>query len=389
MYSALGRTGEGLESVAPRRKLRRPPKLREASLKDYDQIALLGSRYGFKARSYEEWSHLWLGNPLYREMQADWSIGWVLEDENNRIVGSMENIPLSYEFEGRRILAASGRAWVAEPEYRSASLLLLDHVINQPRADLYLNNTVGVTSMAAVSVFQCERVPMGVWNEAAFWITHYRGFLESLLTLKHYRLARPLSYPLSAAVFLKDLLTKRALGAADVEVRACAAFDERFDDFWVDLKRSRPHLLWAVRTREVLEWHYKYALLNNRLWIATVVDGPRLIAYALFDRLDTPELGLKQVRLVDFQSLDGGTALLSPLLSWALRKCRDEGIHMLENVGRWLEKGELLDIIAPYRRRLRTWMYFFRANDPGLAQGLRDARAWAPSLFDGDASLAG
>ena len=62
---------------------------------------------------------------------------------------------------------------------------------------------------------------------------------------------------------------------------------------------------------------------------------------------------------------------------------------MLENVGRWLEKGELLDKIAPYRRRLPIWTYVYRANDPGLAESLRDRRAWAPTLFDGDASLVG
>ncbi len=385
----MDRTAEGLKSGESRRKRGRGPTLREASFKDYDRIARLEFRYGFRAKSYEAWSHLWLGNPLYREVRAGWSIGWVLEDDSNQIVASIGNIPLLYEFEGRRILATSGRGWVAEPAYRSASLLLLDYVINQRHVDLYLDNTVNVASTAPLSFFQCPRVPVGVWSESAFWITHYQGFLEAFLTLKNSPLAKPLSYPLSAAVFLKERLTNRAFPADDVEVKACPAFDDRFDDFWVDLKSASPHLLLAVRTREVLEWHYKYSLLNNWLWIATIVDGPRLVAYAIFDRIDRPRLGLKQVRLVDFQSLDGGTALLSPLLAWALRKCKDEGIHMLENVGRWLEKGELLDKIAPYRRRLPIWTYVYRANDPGLAESLRDRRAWAPTLFDGDASLVG
>jgi hypothetical protein len=367
----------------------RGPTIRRASFKDYDQIALVESRYALQVKSYEEWSHLWLGNPLYRELQTDWSIGWVLEDDNHHIVGAMENIPLLYEFQGRRIVAASGRAWVAEPEYRSASLLLLDHVINQPHVDLYLNSTVSASSAAAVGALQCTRVPAGVWDEAAFWITHYQGFAECFLARKNYALAKPLSYPLSAAVFLKERLRKKALGASDVEITACPGFDERFDDFWMDLKRCSPHLLLAVRTREVLEWHFKYALLNNRLWIATVLDGPRIAAYAIFDRRDRTDIGLKRVRLVDFQSLDGGIALLVPLLSWAVRKCRDEGTHVLESVGRWLEKGELLDLIAPYRRRLPTWRYFYRANNAGLAESLRDRRAWTPSLFDGDASLLG
>jgi hypothetical protein len=383
----VDRTAESQQSAEPRRKPRRGPRLRAASFKDHEQIEGLGSRYGFTAMSYEQWKHLWLGNPAYRHVQSRWSIGWVLEDENGRIVGWMGNIPASYEFEGRTLLAAASHRWVAEPEYRSAALMLLDRVIDQAGVDLFVSTTVSPNSTPGVNAFQCLRVPVGVWDESAFWITHYRGFLESFLALKSYPLAKPLSYPLSAAVFLKDRLTRKAWGAADVEVKACPAFDERFDEFWVELKRRNPHLLLAVRTREMLEWHYNAQLLSHRLWITTVVDGSRLIAYAVFDRRDRPNIGLKRLRLVDFQSLDGGPALLLPLLSWALRKCREDGIHVLECFGRWLEKGELLDTIAPYRRRLPNWRFVYRANDPGVAESLKDPRVWAPTLYDGDASL--
>lgn len=374
------------QAPAARRRAR-PPRLREASFEDHERIASLESRYDLVPKSYAEWSHLWLGNPLYRELQAGWSIGWVLEDETHQIVGSMGNIPLPYEFEGRRILVASGRAWVAEPAYRTASLLLLDHVINQRGVDLYLNNTVSATSAAAVTTLECTPVPAGRWDESVFWITHYQRFCEVYLTGNNWRFARPLSYPLSAAVCLRDWLKTKALRPGDVEVRACSGFDERFDDFWADSKRDNPHLLLAVRTREMLEWHYKYALLNGRLWIAAVVDGRRLVAYATFARKDDPRWGVKRVRLVDFQSLAGGTALLPPVLAWAVSKCHDEGIHSLEVVGRWLDKGEVLETVAPYRKKLPCWKFVYRASDARLAEGLSNPRAWAPSLFDGDASL--
>jgi hypothetical protein len=363
-------------------------KFREASFKDHEQIASLESRYGLVSKKYDEWSHLWLGNPVYRERRADWSIGWVLEDDHHQIVGTMGNIPLLYEFEGRRILAASGRHWVAEPAYRSASLILLDRLVNQKNVDLFLNNTVSArAAAAALDVFGCPRVPVGVWDESRFWITHYQGFSESVLNWKEYPFSKPLSYPLAAALVLKECLGKAKLRESDVEVTVCSGFDERFDDFWEGLKSSNPHRLLAVRTREILDWHYKHALLDDRLWIMAVVDGGRLVAYATFERKDKPEVGLKRMSLVDYQSLDGSTGLLLPLLSRALKKCRDEGIHALENIGRWLENGELIETVAPYRRKLPAWSYVYRANEPGLAERLKDPRVWAPSLFDGDASL--
>jgi hypothetical protein len=363
-------------------------KLCAASFKDHEQIASLESRFGLIAKNHDEWSHLWLGNPVYRELGRDWKIGWVLKDHDGRVVGAIANIPLMYEFEGRRILVASGRNWVVEPMYRSAALVLLDMVVNQKHVDLYLNNSIGKASAAAaLDVFGCPRVPVGLWDDSRFWIARYRGFTESFLTWKNYPLAKPLSYPLAAAVFLRERFTKTGIRESDVRVTACSGFDERFDDFWETFKGRNPHLLLAVRTRELLEWHYKYGLLEDRVWIMTVVDGSRLLAYATFERRDKPEFRLKRLTLVDFQSLDGTTALLLPLLSRALKKCREEGIHALEAIGMWLENGDVIEKAAPYRRNLGVWTYVYRANDPELAESLKDRRAWAPSLFDGDASL--
>jgi len=361
--------------------------VREARFADHAQIASLETRFGLLAKSYAEWSHLWLGNPVYRELRRDWPIGWVLEDRDRRIVGTMGNIPLPYQFAGRSILAASGRHWVAQPGYRGAALELLDRLVNQRHVPLYVNNTVSALAAAAVDAFGCPRVPVGVWDQTAFWITRHVGFCESFLRWKKYPFARMLSRPLAAATFLKERLGKAALGGSDVHVDDCSGFDQRFDDFWEAFTRTHRHLLLAVRTREMLQWHYHYALLDRRLWILTVTDGCRLLAYATFERKDKPEAGLTRMLLVDFQSLDGSTALLPPLLARALEKCRENGIHVLEHMGRWLEPGDVIDAAAPYRRKLSAWCFVYRAHDSALASQLNDRRAWAPSLYDGDASL--
>jgi hypothetical protein len=60
---------------------------------------------------------------------------------------------------------------------------------------------------------------------------------------------------------------------------------------------------------------------------------------------------------------------------------------MLENVGAWLGKGELIDRLAPHRRQLSTWTFAYRASTPCLAERLQDQNVWAPTLFDASASL--
>src|SRR5690242_654798 len=79
------------------------PVIREASLEDYPQIALLAKHYGLEIKSYEEWRHLWLNNPLYLARQKDWPVGWVLEVPDGQIVGYLGNIPLLYEYCGKQI----------------------------------------------------------------------------------------------------------------------------------------------------------------------------------------------------------------------------------------------------------------------------------------------
>lgn len=400
-------TGIGRQSGAPANVMQTQSSLgarvREAQFEDYEQIRSLESRFGLAVKSHDAWVHLWKGNPLYRELKPDWPIGWVLENGDGKIVGSMGNIPLWYEFDGRRVIVASGRHWVADPAYRSVAIVLLHNLISQRRIDLYLNTTVSDVSVPAVVALGCSRAPAGVWDEVAYWITNYSGCLKSVMVARN-SFASPLwkgswthlkaigtqlsglPIRLCSAAALKNRLRKKAVLKPDIEVVACAEFDDRFDRFWEELRGKNRQVLLAVRSRESLEWHFKQAAEENRLWITTIVDGSRLIAYAIFCKVSNLSTGIKQVKLVDYQSLDNRPTMLEPILAWTLEKCRSEGIHMLEHTGRWLEKGEFFDA-APYRRKLPAWQYFYRVHNPTLGQQLGNKHTWAPSLFDGDATL--
>jgi len=143
----------------------------------------------------------------------------------------------------------------------------------------------------------------------------------------------------------------------------------------------------GVRSREVLEWHFGSALRHNKTWIVTASKGFDLTAYAIFNRYDNPRYGLRRMRLVDFQTLDGETDILGPMLSWALKRCRGEGIDMLESIGFCRDKRNIIKKFAPYERKLPCWLYFYKTTDERLAERLSEPSTWDPSQFDGDASL--
>jgi hypothetical protein len=362
-------------------------RIRPATFADYPQIAALSARYGLNSKNTEEWMHLWRDNPVYVGLPS-WTIGWVLETASEEIVGHIANIPSHLEFKGRRLLAASGGGLVVDEHYRSYSFALFSQYCNQFAPDLFLNTSVNANGMPLHQLFHFLPVPSGAWNRASFWVTNYPNFASRMLMQKQWPLW--LTYPTAAAVAIKDSLRPHVSAKikSGLELNLRDRFDADFDEFWRSLSDRSSSVL-GVRSRETLDWHFKYALQNGTAWIATITRGKQLLAYAAFLRQDNHEVGLNRMRLVDFQALDRDPEHLVPMIALALKKCRAQEIHMLEAIGFAPDKQRVLSRIAPHQRELPCWLYFYKSNkkDLQLAEQLRDPAAWDPSSFDGDGSL--
>ena len=369
----------------------KPPKLREVRFDDYSQVAALALKFGLDADDFPAWKNLWMDNPTFREIKVRFPMGWVLETADGSIAGYLGNVPMRYELEGRRILVATGRSWVVDAAYRPYSLLLMGTYFQQANVDLFLTTSVNSQSAVPLSVFQWVRVPKGAWDRTLFWITDPRGFSESYFRKKEWPAAKLLSYPLSLGISVRDHVRGDRFPKTgnDFVPVSCRAFDDRFDAFWTALKKRKFKLLLAVRDRETLEWHFRFALLNNFAWVYTLEDSGGPIAYAVFLRQDRRLVGLKRVSLVDFQCLEQekAPALFTAMLRAAFERCRQESVHMLELTGLTPLLEECAERATPHRRQLPSWMYFYKTNDRILSEKLLDANVWEPSVFDGDSPV--
>ena len=117
-------------------------RFREAKFDDYGQIAELQARYGMETETCEAWIHLWADNPACQGF-PDWPIGWLLENEENRVVGYIGNLPRRYQLGSRNVIVTSTRGLVVDERYRSYSVPLLSLFFNQKQVDLFLDTTVG------------------------------------------------------------------------------------------------------------------------------------------------------------------------------------------------------------------------------------------------------
>lgn len=374
---------------APQKSLR-PPKLREARFDDYTQIAALASRFDLHTESYPAWTHLWTNNPASRALQIDVPIGWVLDIGDGAIGGYLGNIPMAYELQGRRFLAATTRAWVVDTPYRSYSPLLLATYFQQRNVDLFLSTTVNPLSEPAYSSFQSSRLPVGAWDRTLFWITNYKGFVASYLRKINTTIAGPLSHPLAAGLFVRDsIMRSRLANTSAVTVQLTSSFDDSFQSFWEALRTKKSDTLMADRSRDSLDWHFKFALQQKRAWILTIAGKSGLVAYAIFLRHDFLQVGLTRMRLVDFQCIepDKSLDLLTAMLATAIDRCRQESIHMFELVGVTPALERKLQSCSPHARPLGSWLAYYKAKHPALAEALKNPDVWEPSLFDGDSSL--
>lgn len=364
-----------------------PPKMRFATLDDYERIAQLEASQGLGTMPAADWRNLWVNNPLWPRLHDRWPVGWLFEDAAGRLVGSLVNIPSFYTFRGRELICANGRGWVSTPEYRGYSLQLMSEYFDQPGADLFMNSTVALNAAPVLSALS-QRVPLGDFQSSAFWITSYRGFAKKVLRKLFGPTAALLGHPAALGLWVKDQVSAKSLPAPSksVTVEFADGFDSGFDAFWKELVQHNTDKLLAFRDRPSLAWHFGYHRRVGRLWIMTAARTGLLRAYGIFRRHDGAD-EISRMQLVDYQTLEPEEDLLPGLLQVALQRCATENLFALEQVGCGIPKRRSFDNYAPHRHRFECWRFYFQAADPAIRAELSRPEVWDPSIFDGDASF--
>ncbi len=369
-------------------------KVREAFFNDLrDVVALMGRNdIEFRDKTLEEWEHLWKDNPVIKNSGITWPIGWVLEAENKGIVGFFGNIPVAYELKEKRLIAAVASSWVVDKAHRNYSMLLVNSYFSQRSADLFLNATANYTAgRVFFDLFKAKKMPQGSYNTVYFRILNYQRFILSATIKKRLSFGKTLTPPLSLLVQGFDKLAGRTFEDYNIKglegKELClSCFDERFDEFWKSL-RTRYNRFLCVRDSQSLNWHFRYATLNKKIWIFAIEKKSKIISYAIFLRQDNPKIGLRRVRLIDFQTIDDNPSFLVKMMASGLRRCKEEDVYVLEAIGFNPQKIGIIKKSLPHKRKLESWPFFYKTPDESLSKELENSDLWDPCLFDGDASL--
>ena len=362
--------------------------LREVELADYGQLESIKARFSMKPSTVEQWRHVYAGSTLISQFDPKRPIGWVLETAEKTIGGHIGNLSVEYSFNGEVLVGASASCWVVDLDHRKSSSELSKKFFAQSGVDLLFNTTATWPSGRAFERLGALKPPIALYDRAAFWIIDHHKFALSVLVKRNVPLASILAFPVGA--FLSAVSWVRNIGRCrpnrHTYITEVTTIDERFDRYWEKL-RAQPNRLMCVRDRAAMAWRFERPMRAGNAWIFAYYGSPNELAgYAVFLRQDSPDIGLRRMRLVDFQSEGDGANFLHDAIEVALARCRNEGIHTLESVGFGNVRRKQIDALAPYQRQLPAWMFWYKASEknPELAKALLNPDVWDPCTYDGD-----
>jgi len=366
--------------------------VREVQFSDYAAVRDVVIRNGLATQwPMDCWVGLWQENPAMPQNQP-MPIGWVLE-QAGEIGGYLGNIPMHYQFQGKRLLAAAAHKFAVNVDYRSQTLRLVAAFFAQKNVDLFLNTSANAPSASVFRMCKSEQIPQPDYDKALFWIVNTSGLVESVLRNRGYGsvLATAGGAALTPALKIDGLLRRRgplagsaALGTSVLEPHGIG---DEFDEFWQRTVAERHQCLLADRSRLALRWHFGNLGAGARQ--AKFVCARRsckLVGYAVLISEDSRGSGLRRSHIADLIAENDDPRVIDTLLNAAFRQARAEGRHILELIGFPARIRNRLAAGHAYTRQLQSWMFWYKAA-PSLRERCKDGNVWYGCLYDGDASL--
>jgi hypothetical protein len=352
-------------------------RVRPAVFADAEAIKQLHERNGMGRLDTAAWRSCWDSYPFAREF-ADIPIGWVLETDIGEVVGTIGNVHMLYEMEGRRFKAAIATAWVVDALHRGNGLRLATTFFKQKGVDLFLNGSANQTASKVLAGLRIPRIPIPNYDIPCFWATSPISFAKGALSRRGTPGASILAYPAGFMLLVRDILRRSGRGTTSTTVRRLRTFDDRFDPLWQRISAGPPRLR-AVRTRAVLDWKFSSELSTGRAAILAAESAGNLVGYLVLVRREGS--GMELYDVADMQAAGDTHTVFYDLLLGATRLARKEGVDAVKLMTGTPAKRAPADALRPHTYRLPFWQLYYKAS-PELSSALHSAEAWDFSIFD-------
>jgi hypothetical protein len=353
--------------------------IRPAVFADAEAIGQVHKRNGLGEFNVLAWRSRWESYPFYADFR-DVPIGWVIQTESGALAGTIGNVHMLYELDGRRVRGAIATDWGVDAEHRGKALHLTTAFFKQKGPEILVNGSASPVASKVLAGLQIPRIPIPDYASPCFWAANPRAFARAALERRGVRAASVASLPAGLGLHIRDILRGSGRGRLKNHVRRLKAFDDRFDALWQRIAAG-PSRLRAVRTRAVLDWRFQKDLDTGRGTLLVAESGGSASGYIFLLRRPGSDLGMSLYDVADFQAGGDDPAVYRDLLLAAVQLARDENVDAVKLMTGTPAKRIPAMALQPYTYQLPFWQLYYRAA-PELKPALVSANAWDFSVFE-------
>lgn len=359
--------------------------VREATFEDHLQLFRLFHRRGLLKNEkydyqqseddpyYYRWLDYWKANPATNIIKRHWPIGWVVENEEKKIVGCLMNIPYVYEFKGKEIIVACGNGFSVDPEYSKYSLYLRAEQIKQKGVDIILTSTAATKVRKILEGYGFIQPPDNSFKKRyLFYIDYdilYKNPIDKLMHKINHRINK------------KNIFAFKSIG--DYDVVQINKVNDDFNVYW-NLLKKRNNRFHFRRDADNLRWllHYNFSMERARMFI--MKNNGKFYGYAIFFHDYDSAKNIKYSKLVDLQLIDEENTDLGPLFNAAIKQLKADNVQRIDVRGFNKSKRRLIENLLPFSRLETTSPYLYKIINPELKEELSNPEVWDACLAEGD-----
>lgn len=353
--------------------------IRPALFTDAEAIGQVHKRNGLGEFDAAAWRSRWESYPFYADFR-DIPIGWVIQTDSGSLVGTIGNVHMLYELDGRRFRGAIATDWGVDAEQRGKALHLTTAFFKQKGPEILINGSASPVASKVLAGLQIPRIPIPDYTSPCFWAANPAAFAKAVLKRRDVSAASLLSIPAGLALRVRDMVRGSGRGRLNNRVRRMQAFDDRFDALWQRIAAG-PSRLRAVRTRAVLNWRFQNDLNTGRGVVLVAESSGDASGYIVLLQRPGSDLGMSLYDVADFQAAGDEPAIYRDLLLAAVQLAREKGVDAVKLMTGTPAKRIPAMALQPYSYQLPHWPLFYRAA-PELKPALVSANAWDFSLFE-------
>ena len=280
---------------------------------DIDAFVAFIENFQNDSRSEEFWKsriiNWWKENPAF---EKECIRGWVLLDNQKKIVGFIGDIPFRFILEGREKLVCNGTTWMVEKKYRSQSLLLYKKLLDYSNLTILFNTTPTKNVEEILGSLKFVKYKL---NKRSLIITTFSNNSTRIVN----RLISSISFFLD--FFLKYYFRiKLTKGTSDLYAKILTydMIDSEFDVLWNKTKNK--YLNTLVRNSKTIKWFLKNEFNGKKILIACY-DENKIRGFAIYKYVPS-----KDMSILDFWFDSGQENIIKTITMKAIDFAKEHNI---------------------------------------------------------------